>query len=305
MSGKLQFNISRIKNVFVRRKYKDFLFRRVFRDKTDLLDLYNALNGTKYDKPDDLEITTLEDAIYLSMKNDTSFIVSSTLNLYEHQSTVNPNMPIRGLMYFARLYDAYIASHKLDIYGRKPVALPTPHYIVFYNGREEIPDKTTLKLLDSFIVKEADESPVLDCIATVLNINYGHNESTLEACKRLGDYSYFINEVNKSLISGLKQKEAIETAINYCIENDILADILIKHRSEVYDMLLTYYDEKLHTKTLLQEGFEDGFESRQEEIDTLNAAIAEKDSTISNMNATIKSLQSQLDALLKDKSTDV
>ena len=288
----LQQNISRIKGIFVRRKYKDFLFQRVFREKEDLLDLYNALNGTAYDNPMDLEITTLEDAIYMSMKNDKSFIVSSTLNLYEHQSTVNPNMPIRGFMYFARLYEGYIASNKLDVHGRKKVLLPTPHYIVFYNGREEIPDKTTMKLSDVFTAdRDAEDFPVLECIATVLNINYGHNERTLNACKRLGDYSKFIHKVNEGLDKGLSKRDAIDEAMTYCIEHDVLADILLKQRSEVMRSILTYYDEKLHMKTVRQEGYEDGYgdasKVRQAEIDTLTDVIADKDATIADTNATL------------------
>lgn len=105
------------KRYFLNRKYKDRLFQRVFEDKKDLLDLYNAINDTNYSNPDDLEITTLEDVIFMSMKNDKSFIISSTMNLYEHQSTINPNMPIRGLLYFAELYDEYIKLHDLDVYG--------------------------------------------------------------------------------------------------------------------------------------------------------------------------------------------
>ena len=264
MTSKLQSNISFFKRFFVRRKFRDFLFQRVFYDKEDLLDLYNAVNGTHYTDPNELQITTLEDAIYMSMKNDKSFIISSTLNLYEHQSTVNPNMPIRGLLYFARLYEAYISTHKLNIYGHKLLPLPTPHYIVFYNGRESLPDRTTLKLSDAFIKnRDSDNFPSLECVATVLNINYGHNEATLKACKRLGDYSKFIQKVNEGLDNNLNLKDAIEFATSYCIENDILADILVKHRSEVMNMLLTEYDEKLHLKSV----FEEGAASRQAEID--------------------------------------
>ena len=64
----------------VNRKYKDRLFRLVFEDKRDLLDLYNAVNGSNYQNPDELMITTLEDAIYLGMKNDLSFTHRNSLN---------------------------------------------------------------------------------------------------------------------------------------------------------------------------------------------------------------------------------
>ena len=255
---KEKLNIAKIfKRFVVYRNHKDRLFQRVFADKRDLLDLYNAINRTDYTNPDELEITTLEDVIYLSMKNDMSFIISSTLNLYEHQSTFNPNMPIRGLMYFARLYEAYIKKHGLNIYGGSPVKLPRPQFIIFYNGRNEYPDEMVLKLSDAFVPKTPDEA-VLECRATMLNINYGHNSALLDSCRRLHDYSYFIAKVNEYINSGYTTEDAIGRAIDYCIENDILADILIKCKSEVTDMLLTEFDEKLYKKTIYREGYEDG-----------------------------------------------
>ena len=254
------WNMSRFwRHLKPRRKYKDKLFQRVFSDKKDLLDLYNAVNQTSYTNPDDLEITTLEDVIYLSMKNDLSFIISSTLNLYEHQSTFNPNMPIRGLIYFARLYEAYIKKHDLYVYGHKQIYLPAPQFIVFYNGKEAQPDELTLRLSDCFIPSlQTSSTPVLECQTRMVNINYGHNQKLLDNCKRLHDYSYFVAEVNRNLDLGYHLKDAIFSAINTCINNDVLSDILVKSQSEVFNMLLTEYDEKRHFKMLYKEGHEDG-----------------------------------------------
>ena len=244
-----KLNIVRILRRFtVNRKHKDRLFQRVFADKKDLLDLYNAINGTDYTNPDELEITTLEDVIYMSMKNDMSFIISSTLNLYEHQSTFNPNMPVRGLMYFAKLYETYIKQHSLNIYGHKLIKLPRPQFIIFY-----------LKLSDAFIpVSNTTEDAALECRATMLNINYGHNRTLLNTCRRLHDYSYFIAKVNEYADSGLTMEEAVDNAVDLCIKENILADILIKCRSEVTSMLLTEFDEKLYKKSVYKEGYEDG-----------------------------------------------
>ena len=229
-----EFNFSLFslfKRLYARFKYKDVLFRRVFREKEDLLDLYNAINGTSYADPNLLEINTLEDALFMSMKNDKSFIIASTINLYEHQSTNNPNMPIRGLLYFARLYEGYIAKNRLDIYGTKKIMLPTPHFIVFYNGSDEMPDEKIIKLSDSFIRGKNDKIfPELECYVRILNINYGHNEETLNACKRLSDYSQFIHIVGENLKSGVTNEIAVSAAIDYCIEHDILSDILLKAR---------------------------------------------------------------------------
>ncbi len=256
-----KLNITKIfKRLPIVKKHKDRLFQRVFADKRDLLDLYNAINHTNYTNPDNLEITTLEDVIYMSMKNDMSFIISSTLNLYEHQSTFNPNMPVRGLMYFSRLYEGYIKQHDLDIYGRSLVKLPTPQFIIFYNGRDEYPDEMILRLSDAFTPKLSVE-PVLECRATMLNINYGHNNTLLNSCKRLHDYSYFIARINKYIDNKCTMQDAIGRAIDDCIKDDILADILVKCKSEVTNMLLTEFDEKLHKKTVYNEGYEDGHKS--------------------------------------------
>lgn len=117
-----KFHITRWWNkVFIRKKYKDKLFRRIFQNKKDLLALYNAINHTDYQDPSVLEITTIDNAIYMSMKNDLSFMISFVMNLYEHQSTFNPNMPVRGLSYFARLYETYMNRYHLDVYGKKQI----------------------------------------------------------------------------------------------------------------------------------------------------------------------------------------
>lgn len=253
-----KWNIRKILGIlYPNRKYKDRLFQRVFQKKEDLLDLYNAINHTAYMNPGDLEITTLEDVIYLSMKNDLSFVISATLNLYEQQSTFNPNMPIRGLMYFARLYEAYIKENSLDIYGKTLIKLPSPQYIIFYNGREEQPDELILRLSDAF-EGDSNSEGALECRTRMLNINLEHNQKLMQSCKRLYDYSYFIAEVNRNLDSGLVLSEAIRRAMDTCIEQDILRDILLKSKSEVFHMLLTEYDEKKHLKNTYREGYESG-----------------------------------------------
>lgn len=246
--------------VKVRRKYKDQLFQRLFSDKKDLLDLYNAVNNTSYTNSEELEITTLEDVIYLSMKNDVSFMISSTLNLYEHQSTFNPNIPLRGLFYFARLYEAYAKKQDIEVYGRKLMKLPAPQFIVFYNGKEDMPDEMELKLSDAFIPSVEEKDVVLECKARMLNINYGHNQQILNTCRRLHDYAYFIEEVNKNLERKDTLEIAINKAIDSCLEKGVLVDILEKCRSEVFHMILTEYDEKKHLRNIREEGREEGIE---------------------------------------------
>ena len=255
--------------VFVRNKHKDLLFQRVFADKRDMLDLYNALNGTNYTDIDALSIVTLEDAIYMSIKNDLSFIVASTLNLYEHQSTINPNMPLRGLVYLAKEYRTYYDNSDQSIYSRKLIKLPRPQYIIFYNGTEEQPEEKYLRLSDAFEPARNGEEPMLECIAKQININYGYNQKFLDTCKRLHDYSYFINEIRANITEGLILSEAISQAMDTCIRKEILVDILSKQRSEVYDMLLTEFDEERYERTLRQDAYEDG----REDVNKLNEIL--------------------------------
>lgn len=246
------------------RKYRDVLFRRLFRDKKDLLDLYNALNGSTYTNPEELEIVTMEDVIFMKMKNDLSFMIGNTLNLYEHQSTWNPNMPLRGLLYFAQQFEGLLASSDDDIYGTKRVELPTPVYIVFYNGTGMQSDNLLLYLSDSFSAGRG--SGCMECTCEVLNINRGYNQALMEKCHRLWEYSEFSSEIEENIKKGMRREEAVHTAIDTCIEKGILKDILIKQKAEVLHMILTEYDEKKHFRTLFREGKEEGREELLREL---------------------------------------
>lgn len=240
----------------INRRYKDRLFRFLFRNKKDLLELYNAVNGSSYSNEEELEIITLNDVIFMKMKNDLSFMIAEQLNLYEHQSTYSPNMPLRGLMYFAQQYEGLIAQRKDDIYGTRVVKLPTPEYVIFYNGKAEQADRKELFLSDAF--EDGRGSGCLECKALLLNINRGHNKALMEKCRRLWEYSEFIAEVNENLARKMSFKAAVMKAIDSCIEKGILEDVLRKNRAEVLHMLLTEYDENLHLKNTYREGYEEG-----------------------------------------------
>ena len=244
--------------VKITKEYKDRLFRLVFREKKDLLDLYNAVNDTHYSNADELHIVTLENMLYLKMKNDISFLIGDILNLYEHQSTVNPNMPVRGFLYFAETYQKYLKKYGYRIYGSKLIPLPLPQYIVFYNGTEKQPDRSYLKMSDAFLSAPSLISPCLECKALVLNINKGSNKELMQKCRKLKEYSIFIAKVREMLMSDLPFNEAVDTAIRECIRTNILKDILIKHRAEVINMLFTEYDEQEHMACVKEEGWEEG-----------------------------------------------
>jgi hypothetical protein len=242
----------------VNRKYKDVLFRFIFRDKKDLLSLYNAINGTDYKNPEELEINTLENVIYMKMKNDLSFLVGASMNLYEHQSTWNPNMPLRGLFYFAELYERYINGQGYRLTGSTRIPLPFPNYIVFYNGLEWEAERTELALSEAFEEQREGLRPALECRATILNINSGHNRELMEKCRRLHEYAEFIQRIRDNLQKGMALEKAVEKSIEYCLAHGILADILRKCQMEVQNMLLEEYDEKAEREYLRKESLEEG-----------------------------------------------
>ena len=167
-------------------------------------------------------------------------------------------MPLRGIFYFSRQFQAFVQKSKADIYSKRLISLPFPQFVIFYNGAEKQEDEFYLRLSDAFPECYKDKTPALECTAKVLNINSGHNEALQNTCKRLHDYSYFIGKVKEFLDEGLPLEVAITAAIDYCIDKDVLADILEKCRSEVFDMLLTKYDAKFHEKCVREEGVEDG-----------------------------------------------
>ena len=238
----------------VRRNYKDHLFIKLFHDKENLLELYNALNGTDYKDPEDLVITTIDDVVYMGMKNDCSFLVGHDINLYEHQSTYCPNMPIRGMLYLADAYRSIIESDNLNLYGSSLIKLPTPKYVVFYNGESNRAEREELRISDAFETKDG----CLEFTATMININKGHNQELMEKCRMLKDYSLFIDKVREYEKTKKSLKEAIDEASVYCIKHDIMKEYLIKHRNEVRDVLLTEFDAKKQREMDRRDAREEG-----------------------------------------------
>lgn len=248
-----------MQEIQVNRQYKDRLFKFVFKEKEDLLQLYNALNGTDYNNPDDVEVNTLEDVVYMGMKNDISFLLTDVLNLYEHQSTFSPNLPLRGLFYFARLYQKIIGNEK-KIYSGKLIELPYPQFVVFYNGTMKEPERQVLELQDAFPKWANKENAALNCKAVVLNINLGYNKEVMEKCKKLKEYAQYIARVRKYLEIKYDIEAAIDKATDECIAEGILEQILRDNRGEVRSMILTQYDEQAHIEYEKELSFEEGKE---------------------------------------------
>lgn len=267
------------RETMVNPKYKDTLFRMVFRGKEELLALYNALNRTDYKNADEMFITTLEDAVYIGMKNDTSFLFSGTLNLYEHQSSVNPNMPLRGFFYFARIYQNYVNSTRANIYGKKKISLPMPRYVVFYNGKETEADYQERKLSDAFQEMPEGAKAAVECRAVMLNINMGHNKELMEKCRVLWEYAYFVAKVREALSRGKDTQEKlkeVEQAAKKCIEKDILKKFLEKNRTEVFAVILEEFDRELYEEGLREEGLEEGMQKREAFLFDLYRRLSEE-----------------------------
>ncbi len=241
----------------MQRDVKDRLFRYLFeKDRDALLELYNALNGTDYRDPWQLEIVTIESAVYVVMKNDLAYILSGTMSMYEHQSTYSPNLPVRFLIYLAQEYQTVIEQAERSLYGTGQISLPTPQCVVFYNGTKEMPEECTLRLSDAFENRRARAD--VELTVRMLNINYGHNERLMEKCKVLEEYSKLVDITRDYMLETKDIQIALSRAIEYCIENGILKEFLLKNRAEVLGMLLEEFDAEKYERTLRSEGREEG-----------------------------------------------
>ena len=260
------------------RIYKSRIFAMLFSERNELLKLYNAINGTSYDDPELLQINTLENAVYMSMQNDVSFIIEMRLHLYEHQSTYSPNLPVRYLLYVADVYSDY--TKDMNLYGSRPVKLPTPKFVIFYNGQAEQPDRKEVKLSELFTISESE--PSLELTAVMLNINKGHNRKLMETCRTLHDYAEYTSRV-REYAAEMSLDEAVERAITECISEGILADFLRKNRAEAKKVSIYEYDEERHMRQTREEGVEEGFASGLEQ----GMKQKEKQIAINLMNAGI------------------
>ena len=270
------------------RKYKDRLFRLIFADeknKKNTLSLYNMLNNSSYENEEDLEITTIEDVLYIKMKNDLSFIIADTMNLYEQQSTHNPNMPLRGFLYFGSLYEKYLDTNGLTLHVKSQVKIPTPNYIVFYNGVEARPATEKLYLSNAFQIP--DNRGEFEWTATVINLNHPDNNSMLKRCKPLSDYTFLVSKIQKHS-QMMSKEEAINKAVDDCIASGILSDFLKAHRAEVLKVYLAEINEEVLRKRLKEEGHDEGYTAGHEVGITEGISIGNQNRLIQQITKKIK-----------------
>ena len=241
-------------SVKVKRNHKDTLFRMIFSTRENLLSLYNAVNHSHYTDASELEIVTLKNAVYMNMKNDQAFLLDMQLNLYEQQSTWNPNMPLRFLMYVAKEYQMLVRNQTL--YASALVKVPTPHFVVFYNGETEQEAETILRLSHSF--QQKTDKPELELMVRVLNINLDKKQEVLEACQLLKEYMLLVNKIRRYTDEYKDINQAVEQAVTECIEENILADFLRKNRAEAIEMCIFEYDDKREKELIRKAEYAEG-----------------------------------------------
>ena len=267
----------------INKEHKDRLFCFLFGSESNkewTLSLYNAVNGTDHRDADDILFTTMDDAIYMGMKNDVSFNLFHVMNIYEQQSTYNPNMGVRQLMYAGKLYDKYIHRNKLNIYGKRIVKLPIPKLVVFYNGTEGKEDRI-LKLSDAFETKGQAVESDIEVKVRMININYGQNRKLLGACRPLEEYAWLVKHIRENH-EDMDIENAVDKAIDEMPADYVIRPFLIGNRAEVKGMCITEYNEAETLQMIREEGREEGREEVREEerMELLSRMVRRGDMTV-------------------------
>ena len=289
----------------VRRTYKDTVFRKIFNNKENLLALYNALNGTHYNNPEDIEIITLDNALFLKMKNDIAFLVSTDqICLVEHSSTVCLNYPLRSLLYLTKEYQAILKQRNQDILSYTQVKIPTPRCIVLYNGPAQRPEREVMKLSDAFA--NQDVEGCLELKVEILNINYGKNESLQKACKTLEDYAILVAKIREYAREMDDLSMAVHKAIQYCIDHDHLRDFRILNQAEVAAMSLLEGSWEEYADSMDQEleRLKESEKKLKESEKALKKEVLEKDAELERVSrekdTELKRISSEKDARIKE-----
>ena len=287
----------------VNREHKDTLFRKIFgteEHKKYLLSLYNAVNQSEYTNEDDLQLITLDDVLFVSMKNDVAFLFDCEMHLYEHQSTINPNMPLRGFMYMAKLWQNWIQKNQKNIYTKKLIKLPTPHYTVFYNGTENTEDTYELYLSDAF--EKTQKNGKYEWTAQVYNINIGKNKVLMEQCKALREYANFIYMVRVHFKETKDEMIAVKKALEEAIEQNYLDGYFQKEKEEVFMTTLFEVKQDIYENDLREEGRIEGrLEGRLEERKEIIFAMYKSGIPMKQIASIIKVDIEELEDILLNK----
>ena len=293
-------------------EYRDRLFKFIFgnpENKKWTLELYNAVNGSNYENADDIRYNTIDDAIYMNMKNDVSFIIEDTMSLYEQQATYCPNMPLRFLMYLAKLYEKYVKTENLYLYGKTLKKIPQPKCVCFYNGTDKKEDRKILRLSDMYFentkIKDKIEG-IVELEVIMINVNFGHNKKLLEKCKPLYEYSFFVGRMIFH-IDRIKEErgeyvleESIDRAIEDLPKDFKILKFILANRTEVKDMCLFEYDQEQAMKSEREEGRIEGRAEGREE-----GREEERENTIKMMLNMVKDKILTIEEVAKRLGMDV
>ena len=279
------------KQLSTNRNYKDTIFRMLFSDRKNLLSLYNAIRGSHHDDPEKLEIVTLENAIYMGMKSDLAFIIDTDLFLYEHQSTYNPNMPLRDLFYISSEYQKLV--DKKSLYSSVLQKIPAPQFIVFYNGTEKKKDSWVNHLSEAF--ENLSGAPKLELEVLTININEGHNSELMEQCQTLREYAQYVACVRR-YAKEFELNEAVKLAVDECIRNNILSEFLRANKSEVISMSIFEYDKEEEERKLRKAEYEAGVAAGIKAGVSKGKILAKKDaaSSLITLGLTVEQISSAL-----------
>ncbi len=279
------------KQLTTNRNYKDTVFRMLFSDRKNLLSLYNAVSGAHYEDPEKLEIVTLENAIYMGMKNDLAFIIDTDLFLYEHQSTYNPNMPLRDLFYISSEYQKLV--DKRSLYSSLLQKIPAPQFIVFYNGTEKKKDSWVNHLSEAF--ENLSGNPKLELELLTININEGHNPELMEQCQTLREYAQYVACVRR-YAREFELNEAVKLAVDECIRNNILSEFLRANKSKVISMSIFEYDKEEEERKLRKAEYEAGAAAGLKAGVSKGKILAKKDaaSSLITLGLTVEQISSAL-----------
>ena len=253
----------------INREYKDRLFKLIFgnpRHKDWTLILLNAVSGTNYTDSDAVEFTTIEDAVYLGMKNDVSFLFNGVMSFYEQQSSPDKTLPVRFLSYSGMIYSKHI-ERTWKNEQRFPKEFPIPICVCFYNGTSKQPDRQELKLSDLFIKSPVPLKiqPSIEVTVTVFNVNSGRNKELLASCKPLADYSWFVGRVRFNQTKTETIGEAIDLTLKEMSDDSILKPFLLENQAEVKNMWITEYNEEMSHAMFRQQGYDEGYGEGREE----------------------------------------
>lgn len=267
-------------------KYRDRLFIAIFgkdteRSKRWRLDLYNVLNGTNYTDPNALELNTIENVIFIKMYNDVSFLVDGQMTLYEQQSETNANMPLRGLFYFAQLYQKHLAKKDLNLHQSSLIKIPNPRFIVFYNGDTKRKERYKLRLSNAFELE--DKSGDFEWTADVININQGANETLVKKCKSLYDYVRLVGRISDNKNKEMEIGQALREAVDWAIKENFLEGFVREQKEEIIAMCLTEFDEESAIRGWKQDGRQEQAMEDARNMLNLNVGTPEQVSQITGL----------------------